>query len=169
MFPFMDENNQTWWKKFIQDQSIIHPTNEYITRFDDDFWIDSNEDIFENLDVEFEEENTQIPITIPLHPLIDPEIEIGVKVAVISDDQSIYWIGKVKQTKKSKGKLIYTLHYYEKNLDTDVWEKIGKKHEQAFGSASIDAILLTNIKFTKKGTLSINCDKKLKKLIKAWH
>ena len=58
MFQFMDESNQTWWKKFIQDQSIIHPTNEYITRFDDDFWIDSNEDIFENLDVKFEEENT---------------------------------------------------------------------------------------------------------------
>ena len=39
----MDENNQTWWKQFIQNQSIIHPTNEYMSRFDDDFWIDLND------------------------------------------------------------------------------------------------------------------------------
>ena len=165
----MDENNQTWWKQFIQNQSIIHPTNEYMSRFDDDFWIDLNENNFEDIDVEVEEENHQIPITIPLHPLVDPEINIGVKVAVISDDQSTYWIEKVKQTKKSKRKLIYTLHYYEKNPDTDVWKKMKKNHEQVIGSASIDAILLTNIKFTKKGTLSVNNDKKIMKLIKTWH
>ena len=78
------------------------------------------------------------------------------------------WESETNQ--KIKGKLIYTLHYYEKNLDTDVWKKMKKNHEQAIGFVSIDAILLTNIKFIKKGTLFVNNDKKIMKLlIKTWH
>ena len=111
MYQFMDENNQNWWKSFFQDQKIIQPSKEYMTRFDEDFWLNINDhQIDEDIQIDIEEETSHhVPITIPSHPLVNPEIEIGSIIAVISDDKSTYWIEKVKHCKRSKGKMIHSL------------------------------------------------------------
>ena len=168
MYHFMDEKNQNWWKSFIEDQTILHPTNDTLSQFDEDFWLNEDE---RSMDIESQEDVTDhhelAPITIPLHPLVDPEIEINSLVAVISEDKSTYWIGEVKHCKRSKGQVIYTLRFYREN-SKGVWKKMKKSNEESIGIATIESILLSNIKFTKKGTLPVNTDKKLTKLINSW-
>src|ERR1700733_9355116 len=111
MYQFMDENNQNWWKSFIQDQTCIHLSKEYMTRFDEDFWLNINDQIDEDVQIDIEEPPRHVLISIPSHPLVNLEIEIRSIIAVISEDKTTYWIEKVKHSKRSKGEIVYILHY----------------------------------------------------------
>jgi len=95
MYEYMDDSNKHWWESFILDQTSIHPTQELMEQFNNDFWDFHVAEQIENIEPQPEVVFPPPEIDVLLHPIVPSELLIKDIIAVISEDSLSFWIGTI--------------------------------------------------------------------------
>jgi hypothetical protein len=156
MLDFMETEDKSWWINFIDNQSILTPSDEKITEITNLFW----DFEFSPFQLPSELENNIEPppsIQIEQHPIVPIQLAKGSLVAVLAPgDEWTFWLGEIYNISEANNEPLYHVHYHqEKN---GVWSRMPKKASGSVGTATIGSILVANYQYTK--------EKKLKKFVK---
>jgi hypothetical protein len=163
MLKFMGANDKIWWENFMEDQTIIHPSQNEVDVITNEFWNFESQPFQLPPDILHENEPPPL-IEIGQHPIIPPQLSKGQLVVVLAPgDIWTFWIGEIFNITENQNKPTYHIHYYEQQ--NGIWSKMSKRAIGATGDANIESILLVGFSFTKKKKMRKHVLIKIKKKI----
>jgi len=163
MLEFMESNDRIWWEKFMEDQTILNPTEEDIEMVTNEFWNFHNEPLHLDENPLNVEEPPPL-IQVDQHPTVAPQLSKGSLVAVIAaEDDWSFWIGEVYNITEVSNQTQYHIHYYEQLHG--IWRRMSRKAVGSVGTCTIGSILVSNFQFTKGKKLTKSVSLQIKKKI----
>jgi hypothetical protein len=163
MLEFMESNDRIWWERFMEDQTILNPTEEDIEMVTNEFWNFHNEPLHLDENPLNVEEPPPL-IQVDQHPTVAPQLSKGSLVAVIAaEDDWSFWIGEVYNITEVSNQTQYHIHYYEQLHG--IWRRMSRKAVGSVGTCTIGSILVSNFQFTKGKKLTKSVSLQIKKKI----